>query len=188
METEIDLQRGRGAAAASEAGEKATGTVAAVGAVDAAGKLYLAWQDIDALVQGLAEKLPTHYDAMLVITRGGMVPACLISERTGMRNILVAAVMFYTDVERRLEQPVFLQFPPDPYLNGKKVLVVDDVWDSGRTVVAVRERVLAAGGFPEIAVVHYKPTRSLYPGQEPDYYAQRTDRWIVYPWDPENER
>lgn len=120
---------------------------------------------------------------MLVITRGGMVPACIISERLNLRNILVAAVMFYTGVERTLDKPIFLQFPADPLLNGRRVLIVDDVWDSGRTIVAVRDRVLAASGQPDTAVLHYKPGRSQFSGLRPTYFVDETDAWIVYPWD-----
>jgi hypoxanthine phosphoribosyltransferase len=91
--------------------------------------------------------------------------------------------MFYTGQERTLDKPIFLQFPADPLLNGRRVLIVDDVWDSGRTIMAVRERVLDAGGYPETAVLHYKPTHTAYPGAHPDFFVDETDAWIVYPWD-----
>jgi hypoxanthine phosphoribosyltransferase len=146
-------------------------------------KQHLTWTHIEDLAIRLADRLPTTYDVMLVITRGGMVPACIISERLNLRNILVAAVMFYTAQERTLDKPIFLQFPADPLLNRRRVLIVDDVWDSGRTIMAVRERVLDAGGYPETAVLHYKPTRTAYPEARPDYYVDETDAWIVYPWD-----
>ena len=57
-------------------------------------KQHLTWTQIEDLAIRLADQLPTGYDVMLVITRGGMVPACIISERLNLRNILVAAVMF----------------------------------------------------------------------------------------------
>jgi uncharacterized protein len=146
-------------------------------------KQHLTWTQIEDLAIRLADRLPTGYDVMLVITRGGMVPACIISERLNLRNIMVAAVMFYTEREHTLDKPIFLQFPADPLLNGKRVLVVDDVWDSGRTIMAVRERVLDAGGIPETAVLHYKPTHTTYSNIRPDYHVDETDAWIVYPWD-----
>jgi len=145
-------------------------------------KQHLTWTQIEDLSLRLADSLPGPYDVMLVITRGGMVPACIISERINLRNILVAAVMFYSDVERTLDKPIFLQFPADPLLNQRRVLIVDDVWDSGRTIMAVRERVLDAGGEPETAVLHFKPSHSSYRAQ-PDFYVDETDAWIVYPWD-----
>ena len=146
-------------------------------------KQHLTWTQIEDLAIRLADRLPTSYDVMLVITRGGMVPACIISERLNLRNILVAAVMFYTAQERTLDKPIFLQFPGDPLLNKSRVLIVDDVWDSGRTIMAVRERVRQAGGYPETAVLHFKPRRTAYSDARPDFYVDETDAWIVYPWD-----
>ena len=146
-------------------------------------KQHLTWTQIEDLAIRLADQLDTSYDVMLVITRGGMVPACIISERLNLRNILVAAVLFYTEQERTLDKPIFLQFPADPLLTGKRVLIVDDVWDSGRTIMAVRERVRVAGGDPQTAVLHFKPGRSAFMDQRPDYYVDETDAWIVYPWD-----
>jgi hypothetical protein len=49
--------------------------------------------------------------------------------------------------------------------------------------MAVRERVLDAGGVPETAVLHYKPQRTTYSDIRPDFYVDETDAWIVYPWD-----
>jgi uncharacterized protein len=149
--------------------------------------IHLSWEDIEELVAALVADLPRNYDLLLVVTRGGMVPACLISEQTDIRNIVVAAVMFYTGVGETLPDPVFLQFPADPLLYGKRVLIVDDVWDTGRTIVAVKQRVLAAGGIADLAVLHYKPEHSQY-ADRPDYFAATTDAWIVYPWDPSRAR
>ncbi len=53
------------------------------------------WHDIERMIGILVSKISPDYDNILVITRGGMVPACLISERTEIRNILCAAIVFY---------------------------------------------------------------------------------------------
>lgn len=147
-------------------------------------KSYLSWQEIERLVDVLCDKIEGKYDALLCITRGGMVPAALIAERLEQRNVMSAAVMFYTGEGRTLDKPVFLQFPADPQLTGKRILVVDDVWDSGRTIVAVCERIRNVGGQPVVAVLHYKPTHSAFPELHPHYCGKELDGWIVYPWDP----
>jgi uncharacterized protein len=148
-------------------------------------KRILGWDDISFEVDQLVSVLRDDYDVMLVITRGGMIPACLISEKLNIRNILVAAVQFYSGIGETLDAPIFLQFPNDTLLAGKSILVIDDVWDSGRTATSVLERVRAAGGHPELAVLHYKPRASKFPADRPDYFAEITDDWIVYPWDDE---
>lgn len=154
-----------------------------------ADKDFHTWERIDSLVneQLIPQLNGDDYDAVLAITRGGMIPACLVSESLGIRNVMTAAVMFYTAVEQTLEAPIFLQFPEDAILVGKRILIVDDVWDSGRTAVNVRERVKRARGMPTVAVIHYKPHKSLYPEDKPDFYAMETDEWIVYPWDPDRQ-
>jgi hypoxanthine phosphoribosyltransferase len=149
-------------------------------------KRYLSWEEIQKLVEHLIRHYLTEpYDVMLVITRGGMVPGCLISEKIDLRNILVAAVVYYTDVDRTLDKPIFLQFPSDTLLDGKRVLVVDDVWDSGRTIMAVKDRLNVVNCYYRTAVLHYKPGRSRYRDQQPDFYAEETEDWLVYPWDRE---
>lgn len=149
-------------------------------------KRYLSWEEVQGLVDHLIkEYLTDTYDAMLVITRGGMVPGCLISEKIDLRNILVAAVVYYTDIGRTLDKPIFLQFPSDTLLNGKRILIVDDVWDSGRTIVAVRERLDVVNCTYKVAVLHYKPGRSRFGDDRPDFYAETTEDWLVYPWDRE---
>jgi uncharacterized protein len=150
-------------------------------------QVHLTWEDVQECVARVVARLDRDYDCMLVVTRGGLVPACLISEQIDLRNILVAAVMFYTGVDRTLAAPIFLQFPADPLLAGKKVLVIDDVWDSGKTIMAVKSRVLEAQGQPSIAVLHYKPDRSQFPEARPDIYGRETADWLVYPWDPESK-
>jgi uncharacterized protein len=144
----------------------------------------ITWDDIERMVGKLLDRLPRDYDHILVVTRGGMIPACLISERTNMRNILCAAIMLYDGSEQPLPAPLFLQFPSDDQVQGRRILVVDDVWDSGATVVAVRDRLRRAGAAVDMCVLHYKPTHSKFPGDAPDFYAEETAGWIVYPWDP----
>lgn len=144
-------------------------------------KTIVTWDDLDDLVGTLADKVGTDYDVVLVITRGALVPAGMLAYRLGLRDILVAAVAFYDDAGQTAEQPTFFQFPSDPLLHGKRVLVVDEVWDTGTTIAAVVERVEMAGGRPTTAVLHYKPARSKV-ALVPDHHVVSTDDWVVYPF------
>lgn len=147
-------------------------------------RLFLSWEELLRLVRHLASRLQgEEFDLILGIARGGLIPTALLAQALGARDILTAAVMFY-EGEETLPEPVFLQFPADPLLFGKRVLVVDDVWDSGRTALAVKARVRQAGGFPLVATLHFKPGRNQVP-DEPDVYAEATEAWVVYPWAPE---
>src|SRR6478735_552358 len=144
-------------------------------------KDVVTWEALAEMVADLAAKVGAQYDVMLAITRGGLVPAGMLAYRLGIRNILVAAVEYYDNEGHPGPKPTFLQFPADPQLRGQRVLVVDEVWDSGTTIHAVTERVRQAGGIPTTAVLHYKPARSRVPGA-PDVHAVETDAWVVYPF------
>lgn len=144
---------------------------------------FLTWQDVDKLIDYLLPQLRGPYDALLMVTRGGIVPGGLIAEALDINYILTAAVQFPDAGQTRLAWPTFLQFPDEPLLRDKRVLVVDDIWANGRTMTTVKGRVLAAGGIPEAAVLHYKPGSNLFRETGPDYYAAITDRFIVYPWE-----
>ena len=145
------------------------------------GKDIVSWDDLAEMVAELADRVHGEYDVMLAITRGGLVPAGMLAYQLGIRNILVAAVEYYDNEGHPGPKPTFLQFPADPQLRGQRILIVDEVWDSGTTIHAVTDRVRRAGGLPVTAVLHYKPGKSVVPGA-PDHHVVTTDRWVVYPF------
>ncbi|MEI8130954.1 MAG: phosphoribosyltransferase family protein [Leptolinea sp.] len=149
----------------------------------------LPWQDIDKLIDHLIPQFETEFDAMLIITRGGIVPGGLLAEALNISIILTAAVDFPTEMEGDKEHtrlrvwPKFLQFPDENLLRGRRVLLVDDVWGSGRTITAVKNRTAGAAGVPYTCVLHFNPYRNLFGNIRPDYFAASTDAYIVYPWE-----
>ncbi len=146
-------------------------------------KDIVTWEDLEQLVARLADILASEAkpDVVLAISRGGLVPAGMLGYRLGWRDMLLAAVVVYDDEQGFRGHAEFLQFPADEHLDGRRVLIVDEVWDSGTTIAAVSERVRAAGGTPITAVLHYKPGRSRV-NLVPDHYVVETDAWVVYPF------
>lgn len=146
----------------------------------------LSWADVDKLVDVLLPQLRSvgPYDAMVLITRGGIIPGGLLAEALNIRHMLIAAVDFPATEEAALMAwPSFLQFPDASLLINRRTLIVDDVWGSGRTSTAVRGRVQAAGATPYTCVFHFNPYRSMFSKADPDFYAAITDAFIVYPWE-----
>lgn len=145
----------------------------------------LSWNEVDKLIDVLVPQFRGQFDAMVLITRGGVVPGGLLAEVLDIKTILTASVDFPepTGKAALLAWPSFLQFPRDELLKGRRILVVDDVWGSGRTITAVKNRILSAGGKPELCVLHYNPHRSLFGAARPEYYGAVTDARIVYPWE-----
>ena len=154
-------------------------------------KEILTWNDVDQLIDHLIPQFETELDAMIMVTHGGIIPGGLLSEALRLDTILTAAVDFPNEMQmederkkgRLLAWPKFVQFPDTALLNGKRVLVVDDVWGSGRTITAVRNRVVSAGGQAYTCVLHFNPYRNLFGNIRPDYFAAITDAHILYPWE-----
>jgi hypoxanthine phosphoribosyltransferase len=151
----------------------------------------LTWDDVNRLIDHLIPQFETEFEIMVIITTGGVIPGGLLCEKLGIKSVVTAAVDFPYEAEQErtklLAWPRFIQFPDDEQLGGRKVLIVDDVWGSGRTITAVRSRVTAARADASTCVLHFNPYRSLFSQARPDYYAAITDAYIVYPWeDPEN--
>nr|WP_314143425.1 phosphoribosyltransferase [uncultured Rhodococcus sp.] len=118
-------------------------------------------------------------DIVIAIARGGLIPAGAISYAMGVKAAGTLNVEFYSDIEETLPDPVVLE----PLLDtdaivGKKLLVVDDVADSGRTLALVIDLLKAHTVDVRSAVIYTKPRTIVLP----DYSWRETDKWINFPW------
>ena len=148
----------------------------------------VSWDEVNKLIDHLIPQFRREFTAMVMITRGGVIPGGMLAEAMDVTHILTAAVDFPAQMQSEkssafMAWPEFIQFPSDDKLRGRPTLIVDDVWGSGRTITAVKNRVSAAGGFPETCVLHFNPYRNLFGNVRPEYYAAITDAFIVYPWE-----
>ena len=150
----------------------------------------LTWNDVDQLIDHLIPQFDTEFDAMVMITRGGVIPGGMLAEALNISAILTAAVDFPSEMEmeekkssRFIAWPKFIQFPDSEQLSERRILVIDDVWGSGRTITSVKNRISAANGIPHTCVMHFNPYRNLFGTARPDYFAAITDAYIVYPWE-----
>lgn len=147
----------------------------------------ISWADVDKLIDHLVPQFETEFDAMLIITRGGIIPGGILAESMQIQDVLTASVDFPAEIDldksKLFAWPKFFQFPAEKLLEAKRILIVDDVWGSGRTITTVKNRVSAAGGLPYTAVMHFNPHRNLFGTARPDYYAAITDAYIIYPWE-----
>jgi hypoxanthine phosphoribosyltransferase len=121
-------------------------------------------------------------DAIVAIARGGLVLAGALGYALDVKMLGSLNVEFYTGVEERLDEPVVL--PPTldrDALAGKRVLLVDDVSDSGRTLALVLALLRAGGGEVRTVCLYSKPGTV----QQPDYVWRTTPKWIMFPWSAE---
>jgi hypoxanthine phosphoribosyltransferase len=121
-------------------------------------------------------------DVVVAVARGGLTVAGALAYALGVKNCGTMNVEFYTDVDERLDVPVVL--PPSLDMvdvAGLRVLVADDVADTGHTLRLVREVLLQHVAEARTAVLYHKP-RSVV---RPDYTWRETDLWIDFPWSAE---
>jgi hypoxanthine phosphoribosyltransferase len=128
----------------------------------------------------LAEKIRKNGfapDVIVGVARGGWIPARIMSDLLDNSNLASLKVEFYVDVAKTGRKPVITQ-PVSTSVKGKKVLVVDDVADTGESLKLVSEHLKRRGAAEvKIATLHYKPKSIL----KPDFYIKETEAWIVYP-------
>ncbi len=121
-------------------------------------------------------------DIVLSIARGGLVLAASLAYALNVKSCFVLNVEYYTGVDRRLDAPVVL--PPLLDLDeakGARVLIADDVADTGHTLALVRSLCQDKVAEARIAVLYQKPTSTI----DCEYVWHRTDRWIEFPWSSE---
>jgi hypoxanthine phosphoribosyltransferase len=118
-------------------------------------------------------------DLILSIARGGLFLAGSLAYALGIKNLHVMNVEYYTGKGERLEFPVILP-PPLTLVNLEKakVLIADDVADTGHTLAMVRDHVVSQVGEVKIAVLYEKPESIL----QCDYTWKKTEKWIDFPW------
>ncbi len=140
--------------------------------VDWAGFYHLCLELVDRILAS-----GKKFDAIVGISRGGLVPARILSDELENPNVVIVRVEYYTDIYKVRPEPRVIQVP-EIQLSGKDVLLVDDVADSGRSLECV-SKLLKHEGLKSlsIATVFYKPWSLVVP----DFYVRTTDRWIVFP-------
>ena len=118
-------------------------------------------------------------DIILSIARGGFFLGAALGYAIDVKNSFTLSVEFYTGIDERLPMPIVLPPVPDRIdLKGAKVLVADDVADTGETLKLVKDFLDGYVAEVRFAVLYEKPTTIV----KPDYVWRQTDKWIEFPW------
>jgi len=142
-------------------------------------KRLISWRDLGLLTKALVDKVKKgeRPDVVVGIARGGLIPAMVIADRLrtpldiiniksyralGVKGVLKVYDVMYEDVA------------------DKKVLIVDDVADTGETFLFVSEHMMKKGAKSVmLASIFLKPWSRV----KPNYFVEETDEWIVFPWE-----
>lgn len=141
----------------------------------------LTWDIFGSASRELASQIAEKYepDMILAIARGGLFIAGALGYALSVKNTYTMNVEFYTGVDERLPVPMIL--PPVPDFNAvqkSKILIVDDVADTGHTLAKVLEFCSGKVGEARTAVLYEKPASVV----KCDFVWKRTDRWINFCW------
>ena len=168
------------------------GTIASPDASTAPDREVLTWQGFGDASRELTQQIIDSGwvpDLIVAIARGGLIPAGAIAYAMDVKAIGTMNVEFYSGIGETLDEPMLLPPLMDvSAMDGKRVLVVDDVADSGKTLKMVMDLIdehgLSLDGSAAVrvearsAVIYKKPVSII----EPDYVWAYTDKWINFPW------
>lgn len=143
--------------------------------------LPVAWNEYHIFAQKLAASILAQkqpVDEIVAISRGGLTLGHLLTDFLRV-PISTISIQSYTDIQTRGEIKILakLQTP----IRGKHIMVVDDVADSGKTLLRA-VRYLKKCGPRDVTTVtmFYKPHSTF----RPDYFARQTKKWILFPYEP----
>ncbi len=117
------------------------------------------------------------YDRVVALAKGGWTWARTLVDYLRIDNIASIHIKFYSGVRKTNVKPVILQ-SLSTSINNEKILLLDDVADSGKTLQLAQEYLLKCGAKNvDTATLFYKP-HSVY---KPEYYAYTTSAWVIFP-------
>jgi hypoxanthine phosphoribosyltransferase len=142
----------------------------------------ISWDQIYSLLLKLAEavrKSGFEPEVIVGVSRGGWIPARIMSDLLETPKLANVTTEFYVGVAETKHEPTIAQ-PVSLPVKDKKVLVVDDVTDTGESLKLVKSHLKnQLASEIKIATIYYKPWSVIVP----HYYEKETRCWIVFPWE-----
>lgn len=135
------------------------------------------WKEFYLNAQALAWRLneDKKWLGLIAITRGGLVPAAIVSRELGIRKIDTISIVSYDETDKQIDPLIVKSCQIEK--DGEGWLIVDDLVDTGKTAKIVRELLPKA----HIAAIYAKP---LGKGHVDSFMTEVSqDTWIVFPWE-----
>jgi len=140
------------------------------------------WDDIYMMLLDLASKIRGsgfRPDLIVGVSRGGWVPARILSDLLENQRTVNVKIEFYVGLEKTTRKPVVTQ-PVTEEITGQKVLIADDVSDTGESLRLAVDHIRQKGaGDTRTVTIFFKPHSKF----KPDFFAQSTADWIIFPWE-----
>ena len=140
------------------------------------------WEQIYDSLLNLADRVRKagfKPDVIVGVSRGGWPPARIMSDLLENPELANVKAEFYLGVAKTKGEPAITQ-PISASVTGKKVLVVDEVADTGKSLRLVRSHLKERGATEvRILTIYYKPWSVVVP----EWYGNKTSHWIIFPWE-----
>jgi len=140
------------------------------------------WDEIYDMLLSLANRIKEsgfRPDLIVGVSRGGWVPGRVLSDLLSNAHTANVKIEFYVGIGERSRKPVVTQ-PISEEIAKKRILLVDDVADTGESMLVASEHVRERGaGETRTVTVYHKPHSKF----KPEYFAETTSQWIIFPWE-----
>ena len=140
------------------------------------------WSQIYDMLLAQAQRIQSDGykpDIIVGIARGGLVPSRILADLLETKDFAIITIEYYVGIGEKSKEPILKQCL-HTQLPDKKVLLVDDVSDCGRSLQLAKKHLQQQGAKEiRIATVYCKPGTIT----TPDYFEKETNHWIVFPWE-----
>tara|TARA_B100000315_G_scaffold218768_1_gene220262 strand:- start:7100 stop:7897 length:798 start_codon:yes stop_codon:yes gene_type:complete len=141
------------------------------------------WEAIIGLVGQLSDKIRAsgeYFDSILGIARGGLIPMRLISDLLHIRNLYTFSCEYYSDQPGERKVAPRLVVPLPSRLEGSNALIIDDIADTGSSLLLAKEHAIESGMRSVRTAVLFVKDTSI---PRPDFAVETTDSWVIFPWE-----
>jgi len=140
------------------------------------------WSQIYDMLLSQAQKISTQNfraDIVVGVARGGLVPARILTDLLETPELATIQISFYQNIAQPALKPILKQALTVP-IEGKKVLLVDDIADTGESLKLAQTYLRQQDVLETKTATLYLKPQSI---TTPDFYEKRTSAWVVFPWD-----
>lgn len=139
------------------------------------------WHGIYNILLELARTIKQNQilpEIIVGVSRGGWLPARILSDLLDIPQLTSIRIEFYSEINQPNREPIITQPVPLP-LHNKRVLLVDDITDSGKSLQLAKMELGKTADKIFTLTLYHKPWSCL----TPDFYFIETSKWVIFPWE-----
>jgi xanthine phosphoribosyltransferase len=141
--------------------------------------LKYSWKELEKDCRQISNEiygLNVRFGCIVAITTGGLIPAGIIAKNLGIKEVYTIG---YSSYKNRKQERLINTTPLWDYLMYRNVIIIDDIVDTGRTMLKAKENVEGRNNSVLTVALHYKLS-SIF---TPHIFVHKTKQWIKYPWE-----